>query len=120
MTFAGGGASGSIQLVGCAVLMVVHVFFVGEWSGVRRVPGEGCPSGRGLCGVVIWCGDDSGHSLIANVAFNLVVDVGVTAGVQGRKLWRSLSRIRCRTARGFAFRRLIVIGRVMKGGILTT
>ena len=32
MTFAGGGASGSIQLVGCAVLMVVHVFFVGEWS----------------------------------------------------------------------------------------
>ena len=43
--------------------------------------------GRGLCGVVIWCGNDSGHSLIANVAFNLVVDVGVTA--RGRRVSRA-------------------------------
>ena len=41
MTFAGGGASGS-----CAVLMVVHVFVVGEWSVDDRGSAEflgGCP-----------------------------------------------------------------------------
>jgi hypothetical protein len=49
MTFAGGGASGSIQLVGCAaVLMVVHVFFVGEWSVDDRGSAEFLGGGLSL------------------------------------------------------------------------
>ena len=50
---------------------------VGVWLGAvcHRIVGR---VGREWGGVLIWCGDDSGHSLIADVAFKLIVDVGVT------------------------------------------
>ena len=51
------------------------------------------------------CIGNGGNTLITDVVFHLVVDVGM--GVLGRRLWRRWSRNRCRTGRGSVSRRRI-------------